>query len=218
MYNTFDPAPDPGDRAATRARLGLGGEELLVLQPTRAIARKRVPAGIAFAEALGATFWLTGRVEDGYDEQLAVELAAAAVPIVRGTGATRPGREIDDAYAAADVVVLPSAWEGFGNPALEAATHRRPLAIADYPVARELRRFGFRWFGLDEHRVVTRWLAAPDPGLLDVNAALARRHFSSADLPGRLARLIGRPAGRATRRPSRQPAGPVAIDGAISGE
>jgi hypothetical protein len=88
------------------------------------------------------------------------------------------------------VVALPSTWEGFGNPSVESAIHRRPLAIGPYPVAAELAAFGFRWFGLDEMDELGTWLDAPDPRLLDHNLEVATSHFSVADLPDRIGKAL----------------------------
>jgi glycosyltransferase involved in cell wall biosynthesis len=99
---------------------------------------------------------------------------------------------IDDAYAACDVVLLPSTWEGFGNPALESATHRRPLAIGRYPVASELAGFGFRWFDSAVPAALSAWLDDPDVELMAHNHRIAARHFNLADLPERLDGLLGR--------------------------
>jgi glycosyltransferase involved in cell wall biosynthesis len=88
------------------------------------------------------------------------------------------------------VVVFPSTWEGFGNPPVEAAIHRRPVVVGDYPVAGELRRYGFRWFGTGEVDAVRRFLREPDPRLLDHNRAIVARHFSEAHVVERLAGLL----------------------------
>lgn len=194
-YNTFDPAPPAGRRATTRARAGVGPGDRLVLQPTRAIARKAIATGLALAEQLRATYWLLGPAEDGYGPECDRILAASAVPVVRGTAPARRGAETADAYAACDVVVLPSTWEGFGNPAIESATHRRPLAIGPYPVASELRRFGFAWFDARDPGVLSAWMDEPDERIIERNAALARRYFSLTELPARLERLIRRLGG-----------------------
>ncbi len=184
VYNTFDPDPAAGRRRETRTALGLGPGERLLLQPTRALGRKRIGAAVALAESLGATFWLLGPPEDGYGPELERILAAARCPVRRGPAA--PDTTVADAYAACDAVTLLSSWEGFGNPAVESATHRRPLCIGPYPVAAELAAFGFDWFGENEAERLDRWLADPDEGLLEANAAVARRHFDVADLPARL--------------------------------
>ena len=186
--NGFDTdSPPGGDRAATRARLGLGPSDRLLLHPTRAIPRKNVPGAIALAEGLGATYWLLGPAEDGYAPELERLLAAATVRVIH-----REPAEVSlaDAYAAADAVALPSTWEGFGNATIESAVHRRPLAIGNYPVAREIAAYGFRWFPSDDPRPLAAFLERPDPALHNANLAIARRHFSLAAVEVRLRRLL----------------------------
>jgi len=191
FYNCFDSDVSPGEREATRRALGVGDGEVLVLQPTRAIARKNVPGGVLFARALKATYWLLGPAEDGYGPELERILERADVRVLRGLP---DGRSMADAYAACDVVVLPSTFEGFGNPSIESALYRRPLAIGPYPVAAELRRFGFSWFDAADPAAAAaataRWLADPDPRLLDRNEQVATRRFSTRDLAGRLRALV----------------------------
>jgi glycosyltransferase involved in cell wall biosynthesis len=196
VRNAFDPDPPTGRRAATRRALGVADGQLLVLQPTRALPRKNVPGGIALAEALGAVYWLLGAAEDGYGPTLGHLLAEAKVPVIHGQAPGSERTPPEDAYAACDLVALPSTWEGFGNPAVESATHRRPLAIGPYPVAAELAAFGFRWFAHDRPDAVARVLARIDPGLLEHNADIARRHFSLRELPARLAPVVARVVGR----------------------
>jgi len=197
VRNAFDINVPAGDRAATRATFGIGHDEVVVLQPTRAIARKNIPAAIALAEQLGATYWLTGPAEEGYGPELACLLAGSRVRTIH-----RHVAAVEDAYATADVVAFPSSWEGFGNPAVESAIHRRPLAIGSYPVAEELRAFGFRWWSADNAAGLASWLADPDPALLDHNRSVAERHFGldtlERALAGALARLPAQGSLRAT--------------------
>jgi glycosyltransferase involved in cell wall biosynthesis len=199
IYNSFDPDPVPADGVGVRQALGIPRHARLLLQPTRALARKNVAGGLALATAVGGTYWLLGPAEDGYGPELDRLVAGARCPVLLGAGAGAGAGKVPlpiaDAYAACDVVLLPSTWEGFGNPSVESATYRRPLAIGPYPVAAELAAFGFRWFDSAEPAPLAAWLDDPDTELLDQNQRIAREHFNLADLPGRLAAVIeGLPA------------------------
>jgi glycosyltransferase involved in cell wall biosynthesis len=189
MYNRFDPDPPAGGRERVRRALGVSDGTRLLLQPTRALERKGVAAGLSVAAAVGGTYWLLGPAEDGYGPELERLVAGATGPVLLGNGDL--ACSIDEAYAASDVVLLPSTWEGFGNPSLESATHRRPLAIGPYPVAAELAGFGFRWFDSRDPAALAAWLDEPDPDLVEVNHRVAARHFNLADLPDELATVLG---------------------------
>lgn len=186
IYNSFDCAPRPGRRARTRRALGLTHERLVAL-PTRAIARKNIAGALTLSERLGAVLWIMGPAEDGYAPQLESLLRDYALPVRRLIPA---GVTMSDAYAAADLVVMPSTWEGFGNPVLESVTHRRPLALNPYPVAREITSFGFHFFDLHDVATIDDFLRAPDESMFANNLDLARRHFNVAHLPARLQQLL----------------------------
>jgi glycosyltransferase involved in cell wall biosynthesis len=174
IRNGFDVDVAPGERDRTRRLLGVGDDERLLLHPVRAIERKDVPAAVRLAEGLGATYWLTGPAEEGYGPVLAEVLAAARCRVLHRPAPTT----MADAYAAADAVAFPSRWEGFGNPLVESALHRRPLAVHRYPVARELAALGFEWFPSDDPGPLAAFLTSPDEALLDRNRALARAELS----------------------------------------
>lgn len=173
IYNGFDTRDVRGDRAATRALLGVEPDELLVAHPVRAVERKGIPEAIAFCERLGATYWLLGEAELGYGPELDGHIARASCRIVRQALAHGP-----DIYAAPDAVVFPSTWEGFGNPPVEASLAGRPVAVGRYAVGRELRELGFRWFDAHDPDAVGRFLADPDHGLLHHNRTVATEHLS----------------------------------------
>jgi glycosyltransferase involved in cell wall biosynthesis len=194
IYNSFDLNPATADRAQARDALGVDSETRLLLQPTRALLRKNIAGGLQLAAAVGGTYWLLGPAEDGYGPELDRLVATAPCPVVLGGSGRRGDGEsrltIAQAYAACDVVLLPSTWEGFGNPALESATHRRPLAIGPYPVARELAAFGFSWFDVAAPGLLDAWLTDPDEALLAQNYQVAATYFNVADLPARLTKVL----------------------------
>jgi glycosyltransferase involved in cell wall biosynthesis len=188
IRNAFDLHPYSGDRSGTRKAFGFAVDDLVVVQPTRAIPRKEVARGVAFAEQLATCvpdrsvrYWLTGPAEDGFGPELEQIVAAATVSVSEGRAPT-PW----DAYAASDVVAFPSSWEGFGNPVIEATIAERPVAVSHYPVLDELRALGLQVFDVGAPEEIAEWLDAPDTAMFDANRACLREHFNLADLPSKI--------------------------------
>lgn len=185
--NHFDCEPRPGRRDLLRNAIHVKPNAVVILQPTRAIPRKNVVAGLRLAERLGGVFWLLGQAEDGFGPELEALLSRTMTAVRRGLP---QGATMDDAYAGCDVVVMPSTWEGFGNPVIESVTHRRPLARYRYPVMAEIEEHGFRFFDLDDLDGLQEAIADPYAEYLDKNLDLARANYDIKLLPGRLATLL----------------------------
>jgi mannosylglucosylglycerate synthase len=185
--NHFDLDPPLGDRAAMRAAIGVRAAAILVVHPVRAIPRKNVGGALRFAEDMGAVYWLVGGAEDGFGPELDKLLGGART----GTRLGVPeGFTMADVYAASDVVVLSSTWEGFGNAAIESVAFRRPLARRSYPVMAEIERRGLRFFDLEDIDELRAFVDRPDEALLDANVAAAREAYDLSLLPERLAPVL----------------------------
>ncbi len=196
VRNAFDLDVLPGLRTETREALGVAPHDVLVLQPTRAIARKNIPAALRLSEGLAARlqrpvrYWLPGPAEDGYAATLAEVLAATTVPVLR----THPGAlglEMADAYAACDLVVFPSTGgEGFGQPVIESVWADRPLAVLSYPALDEILALGFSFLPADDPDAVASAILQPDAATMARNRELAAAHFSMAALERSLEALL----------------------------
>jgi len=203
VRNAFDLDAPQGRRDEARAALRLDPDTLLVLQPTRAIARKNIPAALRLAEGLAerlgrpVSYWLPGPAEDGYAATLTEVLAATSVPVLRDTpGSLRlgPGGEpagMGDAYAACDLVAFPSTGgEGFGQPVIESVWADRPLAVLRYPALEEIVALGFSFLPADDPDVVADALRRPDAPTAARNRRLAEAHFSMDALERSLGALL----------------------------
>jgi glycosyltransferase involved in cell wall biosynthesis len=164
-------------RRDVRRSIGIGSDELVVAHPVRAIERKNIPAAIALAEAVGATYWLLGPAEEGYSEELKRLLDGASCKVVH-----HEWTDVEGIYAAADHIAFPSTWEGFGNPPIEAALYRKTVSVGEYAVGKELQGFGFDWFDSRDHQGIAVALAQPDSTrvtqMLDRNERVASEYFS----------------------------------------
>ena len=189
IYNGFSTATGPGDRSGVRRRLGVHENDLLVAHPVRAIPRKNVARAVALCEALGGVYWLWGPAEDGYDDELQRLLHGASCRVVHGANQANQEAAVD-LYRAADAVVFPSTWEGFGNPPVEASIHRVPVAVADYPVAGELRSLGFEWYPTDDPEPLRCALRVGDDARIERNREVAIKHLSLPVMTEAIAALL----------------------------
>jgi glycosyltransferase involved in cell wall biosynthesis len=156
-YATAAPAMTPAN-ADLRASLGLGDQHLLILQPTRVIARKGIDLAIELvrrlrqpqcrARLLGKEPVLVishyaGDEGLAYLEKLQALAGQAGVPLIYagecfsgepvGAGSPRP-YALWDAYVHADFVTYPSLIEGFGNALLETLYFKLPALVNRYAV------------------------------------------------------------------------------------
>ncbi len=166
----FGHPPSPPDAYAQELRraLGIGEGDLLILQPTRVVARKGIEHAVELARRLkdrGARLVITHRAGDEgasyahflglFSDLMGVDLVYATPWIAerRGTGADgRPLFTLEDAYMAADLVTYPSENEGFGNAFLEAVYYRQPVVCKRYPIFRsDIEPCGFRVITFDDY-------------------------------------------------------------------
>lgn len=158
LSNTVSEAFSPGDRAAARARLGLGDEPVL-LTVGRLDRHERYKGHEAVIAALpeGALYLVAG---DGDDLDRVKALAEGKR--VRFLG--QVSREmLPDLYRAADLFVMPSTGEGFGIVFLEAMASGVPalgLAVAG---ATDALADGEAVSAEDFPAALARRLAAPAP-------------------------------------------------------
>lgn len=135
--------------AAFRRDFKIEPGEIIFLQPSRIIPRKRIERTIELLRRLSlpnTTLLLTGYAGDeGYEylSYLKREVRKAGIRAVWAgdqVGFERKeanGRKIYalwDAYVNSDFVCLPSDVEGFGNHVVEALYFKKPLFVNNYPV------------------------------------------------------------------------------------
>jgi glycosyltransferase involved in cell wall biosynthesis len=126
----FEPIRE--QREITRDRLGIPPDAYLVLHVGSTVERKNVPAvvaGVTGLRARGVEAWLLqvgGRFTDRQQADLERHgLARFAVQVPEA-----PERELRAAYHAADVLLFPSHYEGFGLPLLEAMAAGLPVVTS----------------------------------------------------------------------------------------
>lgn len=218
----FDTPPPGLDdyNASFRQEIGLAAEDLLILQPTRVVARKGIEQAIELVRRLDnpraklvishpagdeGNAYMTMLKDRIAEARIDVRLIADRVGEQRGVDAQ--GRRIYtlyDVYPHADLVTYPSLYEGFGNAFLEAVYFGKPVVVNRYAVyARDIDPLGFKTIELPQ--LVTRDVVDQVRELLGNarlraewaanNFELARKYFSYTvarrKLGARLANLFG---------------------------
>jgi glycosyltransferase involved in cell wall biosynthesis len=163
------PPPVVDDYARSfRQELGLRDEELLILQPTRVVARKGIEHSIEFVQRLGkgraklVISHASGDEGDSYARRIReyaeimnVEVLYVDKQIGAQRGTAPDGSKLftlGDVFSQADLVAYPSQYEGFGNAFLKAVYYRRPVLCNRYTIYRtDIGPCGFRTIEFDDY-------------------------------------------------------------------
>ncbi|NNM68114.1 MAG: glycosyltransferase family 4 protein [Spirochaetales bacterium] len=186
-----------------KADLGMEEGDVLILQPTRIIARKGIEHAIELVSRLkdrrvtllvshqdrdeGADYYR--RIVD-YARILNVPLVAGGDFLGTARGVNKVGKKIYDlwdCYANADFVTYPSSYEGFGNAFLEAVFFKKPLLVNRYSIFEsDIEPLGFDVVTMDNYvteetlQLVRTFLDDPQRRLAAVehNFEIGRKFFS----------------------------------------
>ena len=214
----FENPPPPGDAYSedVRAALGVGEDELLILQPTRVVKRKGIEHAIELVSRLNQKnaklvishasgdegYGYESRIRE-YSDLMNVNTIFVSDIIAERRGTTKDGRKIytlDDIYPHADLVTYPSNFEGFGNAFLEAIYFKRPIVVNNYSIySVDIRPKGFSVIEIDgfvtEEAVAQTREVLANPELREKmvahNYETAKLFFSYSVLQAKLKNLIG---------------------------
>ena len=213
-FNTNPPALDDYGQSM-RADLGVGDGDLLLLQPTRVVARKGIEHAIELASRLKnrrAHLLISHQERDegseyfqrtmDYAELLGVNMIVRPDIIGADRGTTERGEKkysLWDCYLNADFVTYPSTYEGFGNAFLEAVWFKKPILVNRYSIfQQDIEPLDFDVVVMDTYitpdTVETVNAILENPGAVEVmtanNFALGKKFFSFDLLEQRLRQVL----------------------------
>jgi glycosyltransferase involved in cell wall biosynthesis len=212
-----NPPPPMDDYAAdVRSELGLGPEDVMILQPTRVVPRKGIEHAIQLVRALGdPRHKLVISHESGdegleyhqmlveYARQCGVDLRFFATRVGEVRQLNAAGQKVYtlwDLYRHAALVTYPSLYEGFGNALLEAVYFKVPVLVNRYAIfGRDIEPKGFRCPVMEGYLTAeviaeVRHIlddAAYRRKMVDHNYKVASQFYSYAELRRLLRILIG---------------------------
>lgn len=186
-----------------RKRIGLGPDDVMILQPTRIVQRKGIEHAIALVEELeDPRYKLVISHEagdEGYDyaewlkesaNDRGVDLRLVTTKIadpINGNSGSKDEYTLWDVYPHADFITYPSLYEGFGNAFLEAVYFKKPLLINRYAIfVKDIEPKGFDLVVMDGFLTkkniadVRQILESPErrTRMVDHNYTVASKHYS----------------------------------------
>jgi len=213
-FNEPSPSIDSFSKSF-RENIGLGPDDILILQPTRVVSRKGIEHAIELVRRLGDKKYKLVISHDAGDEGLeyqeflmdyarshGVDLRLASRKVAdkrEENGQVGRKYSLWDVYPHADMVTYPSLYEGFGNAFLEAVYFRKPILVNRYSIyIRDIEPRGFKVILMDgyiKQEVVeeTRRVLEEEDyrrEITDHNYELGRRYFSYDVLERRLGHLV----------------------------
>jgi len=216
----FEAPPKPADDYAKsfRQEIGLSDNDLLILQPTRVVARKGIEHAIEIVRRLNndAKLVITHTGDDEgttyatyirqFAELMNVELLFVENRIAYKRDVTTDGKKIftiADAYSQADLVTYPSRYEGFGNAFLEAVYFKLPIVCNRYAIYRtDIEPYGFKPLLFDGYVTdetmseIQRVLNEKDyrDEIVERNFAIAKKYFSYQTVENELMSIFKSPS------------------------
>jgi len=217
--NVLDFAHPPNNHigcdTTLRQSIGLGCDDIMILQPTRVVQRKGIEHAIELVKELSdprcKLVISHAAGDEGFDyaewlkedaRKMGVDLRFLEAP---PAAATPPSHEVFrhlslwDIYPHADFITYPSLYEGFGNAFLEAVYFKKPLLINRYATfVKDIEPQGFDLVVMDGY--LTGDNVSAVRGILDStkrrremvnhNYRVAARHYSYGILRARLGSLM----------------------------
>lgn len=211
-----NPPSIPDDYASDfREAIGIGQDDIMILQPTRIVQRKGIEHSIELVRRLGDSRYKLvvthGAIDEGeayckrikdYAQLMQVDMIFADQWISAQRAIGIDGRKqyaIWDVYPQADLVAYPSTYEGFGNAFLEAVYFKKPIFCNRYTIFRtDIEPYGFHAISMDGYltdEVVEQVRRAATDGdyrdeMAEHNYAVASRFFAYERLEHELKSLL----------------------------
>lgn len=215
--NVYDfankPSPSEISACEIKKEIGLGDDELLILQPTRVVPRKWIERSIEIVQHLNIpnpTLVISHAAGDeggDYYQRIMEYAENAGVRIVAiddliGSHSVEHDKDytLTDIYHCADLVTYPSGYEGFGNAFLETIYYKKPIVVNRYSIyIADIEPKGFDVIKIDGFATssaiekIKRLLGDTEElkKMVDRNYELGEEFFSFEILEKKLLHLIG---------------------------